>query len=204
MTGSATLLGDIAQGTTPWATDSWETTLAHLGKPAGQVTALTQGYRVPQEILDFANRLVPHIAADVAPATSVRRGAGSLRVVATADAVAATADVVRRLLDDEGSIGVIAGGADIGLVAAGLRSAAVPAVVLGADADAESLDARVEIVPATIAKGLEFDHVVVVEPAAIVAAEPRGLRRLYVVLTRAVSSLSVVHAAPLPAELRAS
>ena len=60
------------------------------------------------------------------------------------------------------------------------------------------------LVPATLAKGLEFDQVVVVEPADIVAAEPsrgQGLRRLYVVLTRAVSGLTVVHARPLPAEL---
>jgi DNA helicase IV len=56
-------------------------------------------------------------------------------------------------------------------------------------------------VPATLAKGLEFDHVVVAEPAAIVEAEPRGLRRLYVVLTRAVSRLVVVHRRPLPPEL---
>ena len=54
---------------------------------------------------------------------------------------------------------------------------------------------------ATIVKGLEYDHVIVVEPADIVAAEPRGLHRLYVVLTRAVSRLSVVHARPLPAPL---
>jgi DNA helicase IV len=59
------------------------------------------------------------------------------------------------------------------------------------------------VVPATLAKGLEYDHVVVAEPAAIVAAEPRGLRRLYVVLTRAVSRLVVVHGRPLPAELAA-
>ena len=61
--------------------------------------------------------------------------------------------------------------------------------------------ARVTVVPATLVKGLEYDHVVVVEPAAIVAAEPRGLHRLYVVLTRAVSRLSVLHAAPLPGPL---
>ena len=57
------------------------------------------------------------------------------------------------------------------------------------------------VVPATIVKGLEYDHVVVVEPADIVAAEPRGLNRLYVVLTRAVSRLSVVHTRPLPSPL---
>ena len=62
------------------------------------------------------------------------------------------------------------------------------------------------VVPATLAKGLEYDHVVVVEPAAIVEGEPstfQGLRRLYVVLTRAVSGLSVVHTRPLPDELAA-
>lgn len=58
--------------------------------------------------------------------------------------------------------------------------------------------------PATVAKGLEFDRVVVVEPAAIAAAEPdhrTGLRRLYVVLTRAVTGLTVVHTQALPPEL---
>jgi superfamily I DNA/RNA helicase len=77
----------------------------------------------------------------------------------------------------------------------------VEAAPLDADADA---DARVSVVPATEAKGLEFDSVVLLEPAAIVAAEPTratGLRRLYVVLTRAVSRLAVVHDGPLPDEL---
>ena len=60
---------------------------------------------------------------------------------------------------------------------------------------------QVTVVPASLAKGLEYDHVIVVEPAAIVAAEPRGLHRLYVVLTRAVSRLSVLHCEPLPAAL---
>ena len=62
-------------------------------------------------------------------------------------------------------------------------------------------DSRLTVIPATLAKGLEYDHVVVVEPAAIVEAEPRGLHRLYVVLTRAVTSLTVLHDRPLPAAL---
>ena len=62
-------------------------------------------------------------------------------------------------------------------------------------------EARVTVVPATMVKGLEYDHVVVHEPADIVKAEAKGLNRLYVVLTRAVSRLSVVHAEPLPAPL---
>jgi DNA helicase IV len=57
---------------------------------------------------------------------------------------------------------------------------------------------RVSVVPATLAKGLEYDHVIVVEPRHIVEAEPRGLHRLYVVLTRAVSRLSILHYKPLP------
>jgi DNA helicase IV len=61
----------------------------------------------------------------------------------------------------------------------------------------------VSVVPASVAKGLEFDSVVVVEPRAIVEAEPRGLRRLYVALTRAVSRLVIVHARPLPEQLAA-
>jgi DNA helicase IV len=71
------------------------------------------------------------------------------------------------------------------------------------DASVE-FDVQLDVVPASLAKGLEFDHVVLVEPAGIVAGEAdrmTGLRRLYVCLTRAVTSLSVVHAEPLPEEL---
>jgi superfamily I DNA/RNA helicase len=69
-----------------------------------------------------------------------------------------------------------------------------------ADGFAE-LSHRITVLPASLAKGLEYDHVVLVEPAAIVAAEQRGLHRLYVALTRAVTSLTVVHAQPLPYQL---
>jgi DNA helicase IV len=196
-TGSATLLGDIAQGTTPWATDDWRTTLAHLGKPDGRLEPLTRGYRVPQQVLDFANRLLPSIADGVLPATSVRRGEGALRVRQASDPFAAAVEAVRGA--GEGSVGVIVADRDAAAVHAALTAAGVAADRL--DAEAEDVDARVEVVPATLAKGLEYDHVVVVEPAAIVAAEPRGLRRLYVVLTRAVTTLTVVHAEPLPAVL---
>jgi DNA helicase IV len=87
-----------------------------------------------------------------------------------------------------------------------LRAELTAAGVETATADEVETETRVTVLPATVAKGLEYDHVVVVEPAAIVAGEPsefQGLRRLYVVLTRAVSGLSVVHAQPLPDELAA-
>ena len=68
-TGSATMLGDIAQGTTPWATTSWESLLFHLGQADAGLRVLTTGYRVPRQILDFASRLLPAIAPGLAPAT---------------------------------------------------------------------------------------------------------------------------------------
>jgi hypothetical protein len=71
-TGAATVLGDIAQGTTPWAATSWSALLSHLGKPNSSVRELDVGYRVPRQILDFASRLLPSIAPDLSPAQSLR------------------------------------------------------------------------------------------------------------------------------------
>ena len=121
------------------------------------------------------------------------------------DAVAAAAAEAVRALAEEGSIGVIAADADVPAIAAALDALAAEHAVLGIDDGRAGppRPTRITVVPATLAKGLEYDHVVVVEPAAIAAAEPRGLRRLYVVLTRAVSRLVVVHGRPLPAELAA-
>jgi DNA helicase IV len=65
----------------------------------------------------------------------------------------------------------------------------------------DAMTRPVTIVPAPAAKGLEFDAVVVVEPAAIADDDQRGLRLLYVALTRPIQHLSVVHAQPLPASL---
>jgi DNA helicase IV len=202
--GSVTVLGDLAQGTTPWSAEDWHVTLAHLGKAAARIEPLTRGYRVPADVIAFANRLLPHLAVGLDPATSVRSAAGGLRVVPAEDPAGAAAAEAVRALAEEGSIGVIAADVDVPAVAAALAGLAAEHVVLGADDEDRDADAtRITVVPATLAKGLEFDHVVVAEPAAIAAAEPRGLRRLYVVLTRAVSRLVVVHGRPLPAELAA-
>ncbi|GGO81416.1 HelD family protein [Nonomuraea cavernae] len=190
--GSATVLGDLAQGTTPWSTSSWETVLKHLGQPEGEVTELTLGFRVPREVLDFAARLLPSIAPGLAPPRSLRPGAGSLTVRPAVDVVTAA----REALDREGSIGVIVPDAMTGRVSEALTG--LPHAVLGPDSTEEH---RLLVIPATLAKGLEYDHVIVVEPADIVEAEPRGLARLYVVLTRAVTSLTVLHDRPLPAHL---
>ncbi|SCG47168.1 HelD family protein [Micromonospora inositola] len=194
--GSITLLGDLAQGTAPWAATDWRESLAHLGKPDAVVVPLSVGFRVPAAVVAFANRLLPALAVDVPPAESLRRD-GALDVRTVADLTVATVAEVRAALAHDGSVGVIAADDAVDR----LRAALADAGVETASADDVATAARVTVVPATLVKGLEYDHVVVVEPAAIVAAEPRGLHRLYVVLTRAVSRLSVLHTAPLPGPL---
>ncbi|MGY5883915.1 HelD family protein [Modestobacter lacusdianchii] len=196
--GSLTVLGDLAQATSPWSVADWSQTLTALGRPDTTVRPLTRGYRVPGEVLDFANRLLPSLAPGLGQATAVRREPGSLRLRPVALLAEPLVEVVRELAAGEGSTGVVCADAAVAevvdlLVGAGLDVAALT------DDGAETT--RVSVVPATLAKGLEFDAVVVVEPAAIVAAEPRGLHRLYVVLTRAVSTLVVLHREELPAQL---
>jgi DNA helicase IV len=195
-TGSLTVLGDLAQATTPWATRSWAEALTHLGKPDAHVEELTRGFRVPGEVIDFAARLLPTIAPTLAPPTSVRRARGELSF----GPLSALTSTLDRIAPHEGSIGVIVPDAWVPQVLADLGHLSVS--VLGSSEG--DFDAHLDLVPASVAKGLEFDHVVVLEPAAIVAAEPdlvTGLRRLYVCLTRAVTSLVVLHDEPLPGAL---
>ncbi|MER5324865.1 HelD family protein [Streptosporangium roseum] len=195
-TGSATVLGDLAQGTTPWSARSWDEVLTHLGFEDGAVTELTLGFRVPREVLDYAARLLPAVAPDLAAPRSLRPGAGSLSVRPAPDPAASLTQAVREALSREGSIGVIVPDASVAAVSESLSQ--LDHRVLSPDSVEEH---RLLVIPATLAKGLEYDHVIVVEPADIVDAEPRGLARLYVVLTRAVTSLTVLHARELPALL---
>jgi DNA helicase IV len=197
--GSITLLGDLAQGTAPWAAADWRDTLGHLGKPDAAVVPLTVGFRVPAVVVALANRLLPALGVGVPEAVSLRRD-GDLAIVPVAEPGeldAAMLVEVTAALEHEGSVAVIAADAAVARLRAHLAAAGIEAATPD-DIDSE---ARVTLVPATIVKGLEYDHVIVVEPADIVAAEPRGLNRLYVVLTRAVSRLSVLHAKPLPAAI---
>jgi DNA helicase IV len=212
--GSVTVLGDLAQGTTPWAARDWPRLLAHLGKPDATVVPLTTGFRVPRAVVEVANRLVGRLGVDVPTARSLR-GDGELRMRRVGEVgtrrvgevgtrrvreagvaggsgllegvVEETVTAVREALAREGSIGVIAPDAETVRLREALAAAGI------ATGGADDLRARVAVLGARMAKGLEYDHVVVVEPAAIVAAEVRGLHRLYVALTRAVSRLDVVH-----------
>ncbi|MFE7646233.1 HelD family protein [Streptomyces phaeoluteigriseus] len=199
-TGSATVLGDLAQGTTPWATRSWEEALAHLGKADAVIEELTAGFRVPTDVITYASRLLPHIAPGLTPVASVRENPGFFEV----RAVSEDADVIaacEELLDNEGSTGLIAADARVPVLAGALTAAGIAFLAPGEETTRET---RLTLVPASLAKGLEYDYVVLDEPSAVVDAEPderTGLRRLYVALTRAVSGLVVTHATGLPPQL---
>ncbi len=204
-TGSVTVLGDLAQATTPWATRSWTESLRHLGRPEAVVSELVAGFRVPGAVIDFAARLLPTIAPGLTPPHSVRRHRGDLQLRTTPQTSPAVVQAVQAALAAEGTVGVIVADPAVGPIRVALEQAGIGFDLLGEDA--QIFDTRVDLVPAALAKGLEFDHVVLLEPAAIVAGEPdevTGLRRLYVCLTRAVTSLVVVHAQPLPAALGAT
>jgi hypothetical protein len=195
-TGAATVLGDLAQGTTPWAAPSWTALLSNLGKPDTEVRELSIGYRVPRQILDYASCLLAVIAPELRPASSLRADPGALDLVpVTAAALGpAVARACEQACARPGSVAVIAADPQVPALARALQSA-------GLQYGSPGSDARLTLVPVTLAKGLEYDHVIVVEPAQIAAAEARGLQRLYVALTRAVSRLTVLYAEPLPAPL---
>jgi len=196
-TGAATVLGDLAQGTTAWATTSWEALLTHLGKDGVQVRELSVGYRVPRQILDYASALLAFIAPELSPASSLRTDPGSLEVV-RADSAGDLDELVTlacsEALTQPGSVAVVAADPQVPALGRTLAEAGIEAGEPGADS-------RLTLIPVTLVKGLEFDHVIVIEPGRIVAAEARGLQRLYVALTRAVSRLTVLYADPLPPAL---
>ena len=197
-TGSATVLGDLAQGTTPWAAPSWATLLANLGKPGTGVRELSVGYRVPRQILDYASTLLAVIAPELRPASSLRADPGALDLtrVPGASLGGALIAACRQACAQPGSVAVIAADPQVPELGRALDRA-------GLAYGAPGTDATLTLVPVTLAKGLEYDHVIVVEPARIASAEARGLQRLYVALTRAVSRLTVVHSEPLPEPLPA-
>jgi DNA helicase IV len=198
--GSLTILGDLAQATGPWSYDSWDEILRHLPtSSAARHDELTLGYRAPGQILDLASRLLPLAAPTVRPTRSIRQGRRPPRLVqVAAEEVLGQAVGEATSLAGEGFL--------VGLVVpAGQLAALVPLVKERADIgllDRDGMTRSVTVVDATAAKGLEFDAVVVVEPAAIAGTDARGLRLLYVAMTRPIQHLSIIHAEPLPALLR--
>lgn len=205
--GSMTILGDIAQATAPAAQSSWDDVVMALGVDVGQTSVrqceLTVGYRVPGPLLDYANRLLPLTAPDVTPSTSVRHSGPGPAIVEVTPAEVAEAVVasVRELSSTFQTTGVIVPKGSLDSIFDALVEAGLDPIDT---TKSETLGAALSVVDAAVAKGLEFDAVVVVEPGDFsgLHADPlTGLRLLYVALTRAVQRLTVVHSSPMPAVL---
>lgn len=196
--GSMTIVGDLGQASRPGSIASWDEALAQLPVRREPRTALLSvNYRTPAEIMEVAAGVLAVTDPDSDPPRSVRRSGASPRFATATDEtlvaeVAAHVDRVRSELGD-GKTAVIAPEPLTGA----LRRA------LGATNEVgDVLDAAIGVFTATEAKGLEFDAVVLVEPAAIAGDTTAGLRGLYVALTRATRFLTVVHRDPLPPGLR--
>ncbi len=200
--GSMTVVGDIAQATGAWAPSSWDDVLEQLpSRHPPRVHELTVAYRTPATLLGLAARLLPAAAPGLALPRSVREH-GEVPLVVASEPDRLGAEVARRAeaerqAVDEGNVAVVVPASLVEEVAAALAAAGID----HGRAETGGLDARVTLVPVHLAKGLELDSVIVVEPAAVVAEEPQGLRALYVALTRATRRLTLVHARPLPPAL---
>jgi DNA helicase IV len=194
-TGAMTLLGDLAQAIGEWSYPDWASLVSHLPDGSGHaVETLSIGYRVPRQMIELAAGLLPRIAPGLTAPVSIREGEPP--TVVRTDPPRLAADVVREMRARSkagGSVGVI--------VPEGLRHA----IEAGARAGRVEFDGAdwgrgrtLTIMSAREAKGLEFDHVILVEPADLPAEGPRGYRELYVALTRATQTLTIVAAQDLP------
>ena len=198
--GSMTVLGDLAQTTAAGGQTDWVQAVGDLGVPDAELDELTVGYRVPEPIMAFANRLLPHTAPNVRPPSSVRL-VGRAPAIVSVEPVRLTiaaAEEASTVASSWPLTGIVAAGTMCKEVGAALEQAAVPYVD---GVRVAALGEHITLLPAAATKGLEFDAVIVVEPSQIVAEADGDLRLLYVVLTRAVQHLSIVHAQPLPPAL---
>ncbi|HZQ27043.1 MAG TPA: AAA family ATPase [Acidimicrobiales bacterium] len=199
LSGSMTVVGDIAQATGPRAPDGWDEITAHLpSRRPPRMVELSVNYRTPAEIMEVAGRVLavaaPHlrqprsIRSTETPPWRVLVGPGESLAERVAEVAASERDRVAG-----GTVAIIAPDALVASLQEGLRAAG-----LEVGGPAGGLESPVTLLPMGVVKGLEFDAVVVVEPARIVADAPQGLRALYVALTRATKRLTLVFAEPLP------
>jgi DNA helicase IV len=190
--GSFTLVGDVAQSTTPAGQERWADVFAHLTPDgaAGTVASLTIGYRVPEPILAVANRLLPHTGVDAAASRSVRvvGRAPVWHDVPSAELDDAVARVVVEVKHRHKLTGVVADPERHERLAGALARNGLVAVARVHELDHDD----VPMFGPEAVKGLEFDGVVVVNPHEILDGTSRGARLLYVSMTRAVQELAFV------------
>jgi len=190
---SMTIVGDVAQTGSAAGTSSWETVLGPLAGERWRVEELTVNYRTPRVVMDLATSLLAAHRIVVAPSRTAREGDFAPVAVradpAVEDLAAAVAEAVRAddAALDGGRFGVVTPRALAADLAKGL-----------ADTLTGEVAERVDVFAVDDVKGLEFDGVVVVDPAGIVAESPRGVNDLYVALTRPTQRLTVVHHGRLP------
>jgi DNA helicase IV len=181
--GSLTILGDVAQATGPVTYRSWDEILPYLaGGDEAVVEELRHAYRVPREIMELALPLLERIAPDVEPPVPFRPGGTPPRFVRVEpeELVASALREAKELARADGLLALI-----------------LPAELRVDVETGSAFDDGVPLLAPREAKGLEFDHVIVVEPA-LIAEREQGLRELYVALTRPTQTLVVVHSRPLP------
>jgi DNA helicase IV len=203
LSGSMTVVGDIAQATGPLAANDWRDVLEHLpSKKEPRVVGLSVGYRIPAQIMELADKVMLAATPGLRAPRSVREGDEGPAIIS----VASDASLVDAVVQSAKQVGARGNGRAAIICAEdvipAISDALTAAGIKHGLARAAGLDQDLSIVPATMAKGLELDDVIVVEPAAIVAEDPQGLRLLYVTLTRSTRSLSVVHKMALPDAMR--
>jgi DNA helicase IV len=209
--GSFTIVGDLAQASGPWAATAWDQVVGRMpGRRPFTTTELTVNYRTPARVAALAGRVLAATGVGLRPPTAVRDVAEEPRMLDVAgeplDEAVVTAVVHERAAIGEGTVAVVAARSLQQLLRDALTGAeSVPSDAL-AVTPAEALDRPITLLSADEIHGLEFDAVVVVEPARIVSETPSGtsagLRALYVALTRTTRRLAVLHAEPLPDALR--
>ena len=201
LSGSMTVVGDIAQATGPLAPDDWSEVLEFLPdrKPA-RVIGLSVGYRIPAQIMELANKVMAAATPGLRIPDSVRVGDIGPRIIRAESLIDSVVDEVRALSLDlaSGSVAVVAPDDLCDQVSEALTQAGLE----HGRAASTGLDQALTVVPVSVVKGLELDAVVVVEPSRIVAAQEHGMRALYVALTRSTQRLSIVHHDELPEPLR--
>ena len=202
LNGSLTLVGDIAQATSAWAHDSWDSLVELVAPEAPPSFAeLTIGYRVPQPIMGFAAACLPPEMADLVPPRAARPGGEPPRIVRlpAAEPETLAAAVVAAVRSELGHVGagnlaVICADEQVAELSGSLTATGVAHGV----ADRRALSMQVSVCSARTLKGLEVDAAVVVEPRRIAASSAVGMRLLYVALSRATRRLTVITGEPLP------
>jgi DNA helicase IV len=197
-TRSMTVVGDVAQRGSAGGARSWAQMLDPYVKGRWREELLTVNYRTPAEIMALAADVLAAVAPSERPPESVREEGVAPRAV---HGYAAVPGVVKEELAEMGA--EIGQGGRLAVIAPGNRIAelarALPEAVPGDRTDV--LDSPVALLTVGQAKGLEFDRVVLADPAGILDQSPAGGHDLYVAITRATHRLTVVHDGPLPESL---